>query len=133
MNWPVAKAQHPEAAAKDLMGIIAAKWRTLSEDEKTAFKAQRGAGGGADVAVSEVVPLPGKSREGDVGTPQPSSSSGASHPVRHKNPYLAYCSLHREQVKAQHPDAKPSRLISLLAEGWRGLSDAERQAYRTLE
>jgi hypothetical protein len=66
------------------------------------------------------------------------SSSGQSSrkrdpnaPKRPQTGYMYFCIQRRPDLKAQHPDAKPKDLISMMGQLWRDLSDAEKKAYES--
>lgn len=50
--------------------------------------------------------------------------------AKKKNPFIAYCSSHRGEVKEKNPDMKMTDISKQLGKMWKELSDEEKAAYR---
>lgn len=110
------RQQLKEAAAAmsppETMKQIASDWRRLPEAEKDKWKQS---------AKTE-------SEAGNVLARKTSKSRTRKQPV---TPYLAFCSRRRGELTAMGTNMKQTEIMSLLGKEWRGLSDHEKEQYRT--
>jgi hypothetical protein len=95
------KASNPELTPKEMMGALAAVWKTLSNEDKLAFKPQ----------VCASIP-PKKKRK-------PSAY----------NRFIADTDR-RAAIRAANPDVKPKEIMALMAVVWKTLTDEEKSIYQ---
>lgn len=107
------KHSHPSAKPAELVSLLAAEWRELSQGERDSYTSLAG----------DPAPKVAKAGLDQGGSPKPTLSSS--------NPYLQFSAVNRQRVKEQHPSAKPSQLMSLLAAEWRAMEEGERALYRS--
>jgi hypothetical protein len=50
-------------------------------------------------------------------------------PKRPRSAYILYCTDMREEVKRQHPEAKPAELMQLMGQMWNNLAGPKKQEY----
>lgn len=107
------KHSHPSAKPAELVSLLAAEWRDLSQGERDSYTSLAG----------DPAPKFAKAGLDQGGSPKPTLASS--------NPYLQFSAVNRQRVKEQHPSAKPSQLMSLLAAEWRAMEEGERALYRS--
>ena len=93
------KEANPDYTPKEMMAALAKKWKTLSEEEKEAYR--------PDPSEAITPPTPTKKR-------QPSAY----------NRFMAD-QTRREALKTAHPDSSPREIMSLMAAEWKTLSDED--------
>ncbi|BFU20377.1 high mobility group box domain containing protein [Entamoeba histolytica HM-1:IMSS-B] len=49
---------------------------------------------------------------------------------KNKNPYIIFCNMKREEVKAANPDLPSKEILSKLVEMWNGLTEEQKASYR---
>lgn len=122
---PALKQQHPEAGVTDLAKMIGAKWRELSDGEKTPYQ---------QLAEQDKERY---SREMANYTPTPGYEKKKKKPDRDpllpKKPmsaYFLYGQVRRPELKAEHPEFKLGDLAKQMGEEWRNMSDERKKPYQ---
>lgn len=113
LNRQRLKDLNPTAKPTELMSLLASEWRGLGQSEREQYRASpvKGTSAGIVGAGAEVVM--------------------SARSTRSQNPYLQFSAVNRKRIKEQHPAAKPSEVMSLLASEWRGLDDSQRAMYKS--
>ena len=101
------KTTFPDSSPRDIMSMMAAEWKSLSEEEKTAYQPTS-----TEPTTPPTSSVPKKKR-------QPSAY----------NRFMAD-KERREALKTAHPDSSPREIMSLMAAEWKTLSDEDKSAYQ---
>lgn len=121
---PATKAAHPDASPKELMSLLAAKWKEAPEEQQLQYKQQavqhnaeqQAAAGNAATAPAQAA----------AGT---SKVSKAAPKSRGTSGYMLFSKEHRADVKAANPEAPAKEILSLLAAAWRATPSDEKEGY----
>ena len=114
---PLKKA-HPDKQPKEIVSILAAKWQTLTDEEKQPW-----------------IKLHEEKKAELLANPQPRATSNKNPGVKYKrakSPYIHYSTdpAIRGPIQEANPDAKPNQITKLISEQWNKLSDEEKQPYK---
>ena len=58
------------------------------------------------------------------------STESSTKEPRKANAYINFCTANREKYKTQNPGVLPKEITKKLSEGWRALSDSEKESYK---
>ena len=123
---------------KGIVSELAIRWKNLKENNPDKLKYyedlalqdkkryQEEKSGYVKPAVDTVVenkPSKGK-------TPKKVPSENGEKVPRKTNAYINFCTANRETYKTQNPGVLPKDITKKLSEGWRALSDPEKESYK---
>eukprot|EP00613_Pedinella_sp_CCMP2098_P071977 CAMPEP_0171913252 /NCGR_PEP_ID=MMETSP0993-20121228/11615_1 /TAXON_ID=483369 /ORGANISM="non described non described, Strain CCMP2098" /LENGTH=754 /DNA_ID=CAMNT_0012547207 /DNA_START=29 /DNA_END=2293 /DNA_ORIENTATION=- len=132
------KAENPEATFGELGKLTGAKWKTLSEEDKTSYNAQA-AVAKDEYKVAMAAYVPPEPASGDDEAEEPAAGAKKKRKVKAKKDpnapkkpltgYFIFMATAREGVKAENPEASVGELGKLMGAKWKALSDEEKAPF----
>lgn len=119
---------NPDASATDIIKLLGASWKALSEDDKKQYQEQAAEDKERYATESKDYTAPSQDELKEQAAAKKKKDPNA--PKRGKSSYLFFCDAKRKEIKAENPDAKGVEVTKLLGAAWQELSDEEKKEYQ---
>jgi hypothetical protein len=132
------KSENSGLDNKGIVSELAVRWKNLKENNPEKVKYYE------DLAVQDkkryqeeksgyvkpVVDTAVESKSTKSKAPKKVSTENSTKEPRKTNAYINFCTANRETYKTQNPGVLPKDITKKLSEGWRALSDSEKESYK---
>jgi hypothetical protein len=124
------KQELPNHRQSDVYRTLAIRWLEMTPEDKHGYEIKSA----QDKAEREKKKIEnranrGKSRIATVRKTFKTAADLLPRPKRYLTPYMIFCNEKREALWKAHPGYRVGQLAGLMGEGWRELTDEEKQVY----